>query len=276
MSDRKTLLHDAVVSQRTDFGHGYFELSLECPALAAELRAGQFINLRVRDELFPLLRRPFSSFDWLTDARGKPKGISVLAHVVGQGTELMSRMQPGQKLSINGPLGKAFEAPEDPAARVIMVGGGIGLAPFLHLIRQWPRLGHKHELMLLAGARAQRDLAFIKRFTSNCSEVLLATEDGSLGVKGRVTVLLEAEIKALRGKPAVVLTCGPWAMMAAVSSLCTSANIVCYASLERTMGCGFGVCNGCVAKVKEPSASGFRYAKTCVEGTVMESSCVVW
>lgn len=276
MPERPKLMHEAAVARRLDFGQGYFELVLECPELAQAMQAGQFINLRVRNELYPLLRRPFSSFDWLADSRGKARGISLLAHVVGQGTRLMSRLEAGQKVSINGPLGKAFEPPQDPAARVIMVGGGIGLAPFMHLVRQWGRLGHKHELVLLAGARSQRDFVFMKRFAETGVETLLATEDGSVGVKGKVTLLLEAELQALKGRPAMVLTCGPWRMMEAVSSMCAAQAVPCFASLERVMGCGFGVCNGCVAKVKTDEVPGYRYAKTCVEGTVMEGASLIW
>lgn len=276
MAERAKLLHDCTVTKVTDFGQGYFELFLECPELAANLKAGQFINVRVRNELFPLLRRPFSSFDWLADSRGRASGISILGHVVGQGTALMAKLAPGSKVSLNGPLGKPFEPPADESARVILVGGGIGLAPFLHVARQWPRLGHKHELVLLAGARSKKDFVFMKRFAETGIETLLATEDGTTGVKGKVTVLLEAELKALKGKPAMVFCCGPWRMMQAVSELSAQFQTPCYASLERIMGCGYGVCNGCVAKVKCSDEPGFRYAKTCVEGTVMDGAALVW
>ncbi len=270
--ERPKLLHQATLQKRTDFGHGYFELLLHCPDLAAGMRAGQFVNLKVRDDLLPLLRRPFSSFDHITDARGRPTGISILGHVVGQGTALMSRMVQGQVLSLHGPLGAGFEPPADETARVIMVGGGIGIAPFLHLARQWKG----RDLVLLAGGRSARDLVFMTRFADTGCESLLATEDGAAGVKGRVTVLLEAEIKALKDKPAMVLTCGPMPMMAAVARLCAAAQLPCFASLERVMGCGYGVCNGCVVEVQAAGDAGFRYAKTCVEGTVMDASQIQW
>jgi dihydroorotate dehydrogenase electron transfer subunit len=274
MAERTKLLHECTVTKVTDFGQGYFELYLECPELAANLKAGQFINVRVRDEFFPLLRRPFSSFDWISDARGRATGISILGHVVGQGTALMAKLAPGSKVSLNGPLGKPFEPPTDPTTRVILVGGGIGLAPFLHLARQWPKHG-KYDLALLAGARSKKDFVFMKRFGETGLETMLATEDGSAGVKGKVTVLLEAELKALKG-PAMVFTCGPWRMMQAVSDMSAQFKVPCYASLERIMGCGFGVCNGCVAKVKCSDEPGYRYAKTCVEGTVMDGASLIW
>ena len=272
---RPELLHEVTVTRRQDFGHGYFELYLECPSLARAMQAGQFVNVRVRDGFSPLLRRPFSSFDLLADARGRATGISLLIHTVGTGTQLLSRLEAGARLNVNGPLGHGFELPADPEARIIMVGGGIGLAPFLHLARQWAPL--KRELVLLAGARSQRDLAFMKRFGGLPLSTLVATEDGTAGVKGRVTVLLEAELAALKGKPAVIYTCGPNAMMAAVSQVAARFSLPCFASLESAMGCGFGVCNGCVARVKDASRpEGFRYAKTCVEGTVLDASTLLW
>ncbi|MCB9893295.1 MAG: dihydroorotate dehydrogenase electron transfer subunit [Planctomycetes bacterium] len=273
-TERIKLLHDVAVTRRTDFGHGYFELYLDAPELAREMSAGQFFNIRVRSELFPLLRRPFSSFDLLKDARGKPVGVSILGHTVGQGTRMLAGMGEGDRIHLNGPLGHPFELPENPDTRILMVGGGIGLAPFLHSIRQWAP--EKRDLMLLAGGRSQRDLGFMKRFANSGANILIASEDGSVGVKGRVTVLLEAELKALKGKPAMVFTCGPWAMMDAVAQICLQAGVPSYASLESIMACGYGVCNGCVAKVKEDNEHGFRYAKTCVEGTVMDCSRLIW
>lgn len=276
IAERTQLLHQATVASRTDFGHGYFELCLDAPGLGQQMRAGQFLNIRVRGENFPLLRRPFSSFDILKDIRGKVTGLSILGHIVGQGTRLLSAMNTGDVISINGPLGHGFELPEDPSTQVIMVGGGIGLAPMLHLTRQWSTGEDKRDLMLLAGGRSQRDLAFMKRFNNAGAEVMLATEDGSAGIKGRVTLLLEAELKALKGKPAMVLTCGPLAMMAAVAKMCEDFEVSSFASLESIMACGYGVCNGCVTKVKADNEHGFRYAKTCKEGTVMDTSKLIW
>ncbi|MHC4839600.1 MAG: dihydroorotate dehydrogenase electron transfer subunit [Planctomycetota bacterium] len=275
-TERTKLLHEATVVRRTDFGNGYFELFFDAPKLAQNMRAGQFLNIRVSDELFPLLRRPFSSFDILKDSRGSVVGLSILGHVVGQGTRMLAAMNEGDKVNINGPLGHGFELPENPASQVIMVGGGIGLAPMLHLTRQWSSGEEKRDLMLLAGGRSKRDLTFMKRFNNAGAEVLMATEDGTVGVKGRVTVLLEAELQALKGKPAMVVTCGPWAMMKAVAEMCEQFEVESFASLESIMACGYGVCNGCVAQVKADNEQGFRYAKTCKEGTVMSSKELIW
>ncbi|MDC1141891.1 dihydroorotate dehydrogenase electron transfer subunit [Planctomycetota bacterium] len=275
-ADRTQLLHNAIVTRRTDFGHGYFEVFFDAPELAQNMHAGQFLNIRVRDELFPLLRRPFSSFDILKDSRGHITGLSILGHVVGQGTRMLAAMNEGEKVSIHGPLGHGFELPENPATQVIMVGGGIGLAPMLHLTRQWSAGESKRDLMLLAGGRSKRDLAFMTRFKDSGAQVLMATEDGTVGVKGRVTVILEAELQALKGKPAMVVTCGPWAMMKAVAEMCEQYEVESFASLESVMACGYGVCNGCVAQVKADNEHGFRYAKTCKEGTVMSCDQLIW
>ncbi|MCF6228224.1 MAG: dihydroorotate dehydrogenase electron transfer subunit [Planctomycetes bacterium] len=275
-AQRKQLLHEATVVKRKDFGHGYFEIFFDTPELAREMKAGQFLNIRVRDELSPLLRRPFSSFDVLKDSRGRVVGLSILGHVVGQGTRILAAMSEGDKVNINGPLGHGFELPENPDTLVIMVGGGIGLAPMLHLTRQWSSGEDKRDLLLLAGGRGKRDLAFMPRFSNAGAEVMLATEDGSAGIKGRVTVALEAELQALKGRPAMIVTCGPMPMMKAVAEMSDRFEIESFASLEAIMACGYGVCNGCVTKVKADNEQGFRYAKTCIEGTVMASKDLLW
>ncbi len=277
MTDRPPRLHDAKVLKRTDFGNGYFEVFLEAPELAAQMQAGHFINIRVKDAMWPLLRRPFSSFDILRDVRGEPKGISILGHVVGIGTKILSELNEGDRVNLNGPLGHCFQPPTDRDTRVIMVGGGIGLAPFLHLCRDWGSAGLDLDLVVLAGGRSQRDLKFMPRFKDTGAQIMPATEDGSAGVKGRVTVLLEAELQALGGKPAMVLTCGPWGMMAAVADMCAKFEVASFASLESVMACGYGVCNGCVARVHDSDREeGFRYSKTCVEGTIYDCASIQW
>lgn len=276
------LLHDAVVTGQDDYGHGYYVLALQCPELARDIDVGQFVNLRVRGEYAPLLRRPFSVFDVLTDARGEPTGITLLYHTVGVGTRLMAAYKTGDTVSLNGPLGKPYPLPQDSDASVIMVGGGIGLAPFLLQARRFMAKEPKREYVLIAGGRGERDLRYMKLFAPLVKQglnLLLCTEDGTAGIKGRVTDPLrrELEVRSAKKLPSLVYHCGPTPMMAAVASLCGEFDTPNIASLESVMACGYGVCNGCVARVSDASASGgFRYVKTCLEGPALDGAKLMW
>lgn len=278
----RQLIHEATVTGQTDYGHGYFVVELNCPALAAAIGVGQFVNVRVRGEFTPLLRRPFSVFEVLRDGKGVPTGISLLYHVVGAGTRLMSKWQPGVKASITGPLGQEFPKPASADTPVIMVGGGIGLAPFLLQAERWIQAWPQRPTVLIAGGRSDRDLKYMSRFGASVRRglnLMICTEDGSMGIKGRVTLPLEGELQALakRGEAAQVYACGPTVMMAAVSEMCARFEMPCIVSLESVMACGYGVCNGCVSPVKDAaSPAGFKYVKTCTYGPAFDGATLVW
>lgn len=279
---RKHLIHDCTVTGQKEYGKGYYVMELRCPELAATIGIGQFVNVRVRGEYNPLLRRPFSVFDVLRNRQGEPEGISLLYHTVGVGTGLMARMQVGAELSLLGPLGLEWPEPAADCDVVLMVGGGIGLAPFLLQAQRYLSMEPKRELVLIAGARSERDLKYMNLFGPSVQkglEMMLCTEDGSLGIKGRVTEPLRGELEArLRTKQRpMVYTCGPTPMMEAVSRLCKEFDVPGVASLESVMACGYGVCNGCVTRVEDTHADGgFRYVKTCTYGPALDCHTLLW
>ncbi len=277
------LLHEAFVRKQEAFGKGYYVLELECPELAKTIDVGQFIQVRINQELIPFLRRPFSVFDVFLDEKSRPyQGISILYHIVGKGTELLSHYESGQSLSLHGPLGKTFPLPEDPRAPILMVGGGIGLAPFLWQIKKGLRDFSNRPYTLIAGGRSNHDLNYMRHFhglQDQGLKLMLCTEDGSSGFKGRVTDLLHPELKAFQNqthKP-VLYCCGPTAMMHAVANLSKEFSYPCFASLETIMACGFGVCNGCVVPIHDSQMdAGYRYEKTCTKGPAFKTEELVW
>lgn len=274
------LSHQATVLRQTDHGNGYFVVELSCPELAASIDVGQFVNVRVRNELAPLLRRPFSVFEVLRDAKGAFTGISLLYHTVGAGTRLMSKWQAGVSVSVLGPLGQVFPRPATADGALIMVGGGIGLAPFLLQAQRGLERDPERPTVLIAGGRSNRDLKYLSAFAPLVKRglnLVICTEDGSLGIKGRVTLPLEGELQALakRGQAAHVYACGPTAMMAAVSEMSAANGASCIVSLESAMACGYGVCNGCVAPVKSDDG-GVKYMKTCTYGPAFDGASLVW
>jgi dihydroorotate dehydrogenase electron transfer subunit len=208
----------------------------------------------------PLLPRPMS----LLTAGERP---SILIKVVGEGTRRMAYSSSGESFDLLAPLGRPWSAcPEDH--RPILVAGGVGVAPLVYMAKD-RRLAAARPLALY-GARTQADLPLAEELDAT-TELRIATEDGSRGAKGRVTVLLDRALDDLvkNGGRAKVYTCGPDAMMAAVAKLCASRAVPCEVSLETPMACGYGVCLGCpVAR----SSGGYLYA--CTEGPCIDAAAI--
>jgi len=229
--------------------------------------------LRFQDRLDPLLPRPMSVSEVVPGPGGGPERIRILHKVVGAGTALLSRLSPGQLIQVLGPLGTPFAIPppEPARSRALLVAGGVGIAIFPLLVPALQLAGWRPTLLF--GARSEPDLVQRDWFRESKVEVRTATEDGSHGLKGRVTRLLEQAV-ASPGDAGIVYACGPRAMLRAVAAAANSSQIPCQLSLESFMGCGFGVCLGCVVKVRR--APGFAYARVCVEGPTLLAAEVLW
>jgi dihydroorotate dehydrogenase electron transfer subunit len=225
---------------------------------------GQFLQLRVWDAIDPLLNRPFSILDQGLDAQGS--WLSVLYQVEGRGTRLIRECRPGQGATILGPLGRPFALPQRPGPAVI-VAGGVGIPPFLLVVRELVAAGR--EARVLLGARDASRLYLRDELAAAGATVRVATEDGSEGHQGYVTALLEEEL-ARDGPQAVgaVYTCGPEGMLQAVVRIAQAAGVPGQASLERYMACGFGVCFTCVCKLRQADGS-FKNKRTCLAGPVI-------
>jgi dihydroorotate dehydrogenase electron transfer subunit len=164
-----------------------------------------------------------------------------------------------------------------PARRNLLVGGGVGVPPMAMLAAQH-RTGAATSMTALIGARSQEELICLQDFERARVPVHIATDDGSAGVYGRVTDLLEpmlAESAPGQERP-LVYACGPLPMLRAVAQLCAAHDAPCQVSLEECMPCGVGVCNGCVVPVREASDDYGLYRRVCVEGPVMWANEVSW
>ncbi len=231
---------------------GCFHMEFASPFPAA--LPGQFIMLKAADGSDPLLRRPMS-------IAGLENGVmSVIYKVVGRGSALLSRKQQGDTIDAIGPFGNSFAPPKD-ARHVLLVGGGIGIAPLLF----WAKRNPKVKAAAFIGGAAEKDILCDAEF----AEVHVATEDGSLGEKGLVTAPLTAH-PAYRDGSGYLLACGPTGMLKAIDRLSAQDGLRGELSLEERMGCGFGVCLGCVLD----TAGGRK--RMCVEGPVFKTGEVQW
>jgi dihydroorotate dehydrogenase electron transfer subunit len=255
---------DARIIENRTLGSGYFMLRLGGCESLADSKPGQFVMLRGDWGRDPLLPRPISLLSVTSDGRA-----NLLTKALGYGTKLLERSLPGARVSILGPLGNGFPEPST-AVTDLLVAGGIGLPPLFMHASLAARKGLIDRCEMLYGGRSSRDILLLSEMRSIGLETHIATEDGSLGRRGRVTTTLEARLEyhsAPGIRPIRVLACGPKEMLWAVARIAAQNSIECYLSLEEQMACGFGVCLGCAV----PSRSRpFRYG--CKDGPVFLSS----
>jgi dihydroorotate dehydrogenase electron transfer subunit len=213
----------------------FVQIAIESPQLAKTGRPGQFLNVRVSDGSDPLLRRPFGIY------RAQDNIVEMLVEIRGRGTAILAKKKPGETLDILGPLGRPFTLPAPQVKQVILIGGGIGVAPLLALAESLKGSGKK--VILLYGGRNQDYMFELSDFNDAGCQVCIATDDGSAGKKGRVSVLFD-EIPDDAGA-AVIYTCGPGPMMKSVQAFAKEKAIPGECSCEEVMACGTGACRGC-------------------------------
>jgi len=160
---------------------------------------------------------------------------------VGPFTEKLHQLGIDDRIWFRGPLGRGFELKGE---RILLIGGGYGVAPLAFLAQRAVRAGRR--VTAVIGARSKADLVFPQRFAGLGCSVVLATDDGSAGVRGLATDAAESLLE--RGEADAVYACGPEAMLDRVLELCRSRSLSCQLSLEKYMRCGLGVCGSCQSR----------------------------
>ena len=244
----------------------YNVLALAAPAIAAAAAPGQFVMVKAALGHDPLLRRPFSVFEVLRDQAGTPTGISLLNKRIGVSTDLLYAARPGQRVACLGPLGRSFTV-VDSATDAWMVAGGVGLAPFAALAEA---LGARRVAStLFYGARRAEELFYLDLFRRLSVELVLTTEDGSMGERGLVVAPLERRLAArAANRPVMIYACGPERMLAATAATAARFGRPCQVSVERIMACGLGGCYSCVVPMRN-ERGGFHHVRSCLAGPVL-------
>ena len=225
-----------------------YRLSFKSPYLAKKSQPGQFLHLKINSTI---LRRPFSIH------KVENQNIFILFKVKGKGTKILSTYKKGDSLDILGPLGKGFKI--YPSASVILVAGGIGIAPLLFLAQRIK----KGLRFLFFGTESKKELVTLPEFKRLGFKIFVATQDGSEGFKGDVIKLLEKRISCLNLSSLKLYACGPNSMLYNLAQLLKRfPYIEAFASVEQFMGCGVGACLGCVISTKE------GYKRVCKDGPV--------
>ncbi len=235
---------------------GVFHLKLKAPPVAALARPGQFAMLSCGPDV--LLRRPLS----FHDANSETGEVTFLYSIVGRGTRWLSQLKPGDTVDILGPLGNGFTIQPD-SKNILIIAGGMGVAPLCFLARQ--AQGRGHSVTLLLGAATVANLCPSELLPS-AATCLTATEDGSAGVKGLITDYLPQYID----KADQVFACGPLPMYRTLGKEPSLQGKPVQVSLEVRMACGLGICYGCSIKTED----GMK--KVCRDGPVFNMQEVAW
>lgn len=263
-------LENVIVTQHRPVIGAYRELSFDTCRIAHETRPGQFVHIRIPNLGESVLRRPFSIY------RVTGKNLSILYKEVGKGTRALARLAKGDSFSALGPLGNGFPLPTN-GALPILIAGGYGVAALYLLAERAPAKG-----ILFAGGSGKADLLCIDSFEALGWQVVIATEDGSIGFKGRVTNALDAWLeKELKNRMPEFFVCGPMGLLRAMSDRAKALKCKAWLSMDRHMGCGVGACLACVQRIRMPSSSGstdnaWKWARICKEGPVFEAADILW
>ena len=244
------------------------DLELEQPVV---FQPGQFAMLNLAGPSALVFSRPFSIFD--TDGCG----ISFLYRVVGRGTVAMGDLLPGARMSFLGPLGRPFPRP-DEGLPAVLIAGGVGLPPLAAWLKR-----HRDtvtDIQAFFGARDGADVpwSLLGEDWGVSVDVFKSVPEGRSAWEGLVTDLVASREDLRTGSQKMVLSCGPTPLLKAASRLAEERNWDCWLSLEEHMGCGYGVCKGCVVPAHDPgSGPGMvRNATCCQEGPVFQAESLAW
>jgi dihydroorotate dehydrogenase electron transfer subunit len=224
--------------------------------IALQAKPGQFVHVLCSEA--NLLRRPIS----ICDVSGSE--LTMVFEVKGEGTKWLAARKPGDEIDVLGPLGHGFDV---SGSNIIVSGGGIGVPPMLYAAKSC-----SGSATAVLGFRDSSRVILENEFKSACNETVVASDDGSYGVQGPVTLPIEKLLKT--GKYDAVLCCGPRPMLKAISQLCEKYGVVCQVSMEERMGCGIGACLVCACKTQKEGQE--HMSRVCKDGPVFDSREVVW
>lgn len=250
-------IYSAPVKRLITLDNSIYLLQVHCPEVAEAIYPGQFLNVKVSETTFPLLRRPFSICDV------EDESLFLMFNILGEGTKLLAKKHVGDSVDILGPLGHGFNLGGDYETAVI-AAGGLGSAPFPFLLR---RLDAAKKIKCFVGGKTSHDVIQYRM-----KNVKVSTDNGSLGFHGNVVELLEQEIPKSEYSKVKIFGCGPNAMLRSLKQFAEKNQIECEVSTESAMACGFGICMGCPIESSKPNDN---YLLVCKDGPVFNVRDVV-
>lgn len=251
-------ISDWIITEKVMLNPTHFLLKLKTPDPIPVLLPGQFVQLKIDDNPSVFLRRTFS----IHFVDYEKQEIWLLIQVIGEGTASLSHYEIGRSVNLIYPLGNSFSIPNDQQKKLLLVGGGVGMAPLLFLGSTLYERGFSP--IFLLGAKDKSHL-FENHEFEKFGSVYVTTEDGSAGEKGYVT-----DHSILKQPFDQIYACGPTPMMKAIADYASTRSIDCEVSLENKMACGIGACLCCVTETHEGNSC------VCTDGPVFKANTLVW
>lgn len=248
----------------------YYIISITAPGISESAQPGQFVTIGMGgEETSMVLRRSFAIHR--VQSRGVYGGtLDIVVAPVGKGTTWLSRRKRHDQVSIVGPLGKPFSVPTK-AVTCTLIGGGYGSAPLFLLAEKLREQGCRVDTII--GASTEEKIFGALDLKRVSTSLTVTTDDGSSGVRGRVTDVLPELIQSNR--PDIIYACGPMPMLSSVAELATENKIFSQCSVEESMACGIGVCMTCVLPVVGDDSI-TRMVRSCVDGPIFRGDRVRW
>ncbi len=248
----------------------YHVLVFAAPGVAELTAPGNFVAIAVGGQPTAMLLRRCFSIHHVDTAGALGGTVEIVVDAHGPGTKWLVDRAQGDALDVIAPLGRPFSLPKDPVP-CVLVGGGYGSAPLFMLADRLRERGCRVDLIL--GAATESRLVGVVDGRRRASSLTITTDDGSLGVRGRVTDVLDGILDQHGGQ--VIYGCGPMGMLAGLAKVAEQRGIVSQCAVEEAMACGVGVCMTCVLPVVGKDGV-TRMTRSCTEGPVFFGDQVRW
>ncbi|MFC1993869.1 dihydroorotate dehydrogenase electron transfer subunit [Chloroflexota bacterium] len=247
------------ILSKSEVAPGVYILWIKAPEIAGLAHPGQFVMVRCGKGYDPLLRRPLA----IHQVVKQKERLAILFAVVGLGTSWLAQRKAGETIDLFGPLGKGFKV-HPPSKKLLLVAGGIGIAPIISLAES--AIADGYEVTLLTGNK-KKAFVYPQKFLPNNLKRVIVTDDGSLGKKGLITDLLP---EFIHGSDQI-FACGPLPMYQTMANMTEKFDDKpVQVLLETMMGCGVGACLGCTIRTKQGQK------QVCKDGPVFELREVIW
>ena len=248
----------------------YHQILLNVGDVVKSCRPGNFVAIKVGGESSKMILRRAFAISRVSDNSQYGGTMELIVAPHGSGSKWLCSQQEGDEVDIIAPLGTAFGIPTQPI-NALLIGGGYGSAPLFGLADVLKSRGCKVDMLL--GASIGTKIYAPMEGKRSVNSLKIYTEDGSMGETGRVT---ENLLEIVRDRNIdVIYSCGPMAMLSAITALVAETDVIHQCAVEESMACGVGICMTCVLPVQNEDGS-TSMLRSCIDGPVMDGANVRW